>query len=392
VDFRDEPEDAAFREEVRAWLTAAVADQPKDAPNASFEERLPNFRTWQRKLYDAGYAGMSWPEHAGGRGASLQQQAIFREEADRAGAPDRLNTVGEDFAGPTIVDLGTPEQQARTLKPILTGEQIWCQLFSEPGAGSDLAALETKAERRGEDWILNGQKVWTSRAQIADYAICLARTGGGPRHKGITYFLVPMDQPGVVVRPLEHMLGEPEFNEVFLDDAVVPDDLRLGEVDAGWKVAMATLGYERLTLATGRVNVARLVRSLVDEIREGEDAEGGALIDDVAIRRKAAALYGRTAIQRINAKKMITQLADGTAGANASVAKLFTGPLVEDMADFGVELRGLAGQLDPFVDEDAEAAAWLRLSYQGRGTSIAGGTTFIQRNIVAERVLGLPRG
>ncbi|MEV4421136.1 acyl-CoA dehydrogenase family protein [Patulibacter sp. NPDC049589] len=392
MDFRDDPADAAFREEVRAWLTTAVADQPTDAPNASFEERLPNFRRWQRKLYDAGYAGMAWPEEAGGRGASLQQQAIFREEADRAGAPDRLNTVGEDFAGPTIVDLGTPEQRSKMLHAILTGEQIWCQLFSEPGAGSDLAALETKAERRGDDWVLNGQKVWTSRAQIADYAICLARTGGGPRHKGITYFLVPMDQPGVVVRPLEHMLGEPEFNEVFLDDAIVPDTLRMGEVDGGWKVAMATLGYERLTLATGRVNVARLVRQLVDEIRDGEDTDGNPLVEDAGVRRKAAALYGRTAIQQINAKRLITKLADGTAGAEASIAKLFTGPLVEDMADFAVDLHGLAGQLDPFVDEDAEAAAWLRLSYQGRGTSIAGGTTFIQRNIVAERVLGLPRG
>jgi alkylation response protein AidB-like acyl-CoA dehydrogenase len=391
VDFRDDPADAAFREEVRAWLTAAVAEQPADAPGASFEERLPNFRRWQRELYDAGYAGLSWPEDAGGRAASLTQQAIFREEADRAGAPDRLNTVGEDFAGPTIVDFGTPEQRSTLLKPILTGENIWCQLFSEPGAGSDLASLETKAERRGEDWVLNGQKVWTSRAQIADYGICLARTGGGPRHKGITYFLVPMDQPGVVVRPLEHMLGEPDFNEVFLDDAVVPDSMRMGEVDAGWRVAMATLGYERLTLATGRVNVARLVRRLVEEIREGEDASGSPLIEDAAVRRKAAALYGRTAIQRINAKRAIASLADGNPGPEASIGKLFTGPLVEDMADFAVSLHGLEGQLDPSVEE-SDAAEWLRLSYQGRGTSIAGGTTFIQRNIVAERVLGLPRG
>lgn len=390
MDFRDDPEDAVFREEVRAWLAAAVAEQPADAPNASFEERLPNFRRWQRKLYDAGYAGLSWPEDAGGRAASLTQQAIFREEADRAGAPDRLNTVGEDFSGPTIVDFGTPEQRSTLLKPILTGENIWCQLFSEPGAGSDLAALETKAERRGDEWVLNGQKVWTSRAQIADYGICLARTGGGPRHKGITYFLVPMDQPGVVVRPLEHMLGEPDFNEVFLDDAVVPDRLRMGDVDAGWRVAMATLGYERLTLATGRVNVARLVRRLVDEVRTGTDDEGRALVDDAAVRRSVAALYGRTAIQRINAKRAIASLADGNPGPEASIGKLFTGPLVEDMADFAVGLHGLEGQLDPFL-EDGEAADWLKLSYQGRGTSIAGGTTFIQRNIVAERVLGLPR-
>ncbi|MGX6448191.1 acyl-CoA dehydrogenase family protein [Patulibacter sp. S7RM1-6] len=391
MDFRDDPADAAFRQEVATWLASAVADQPVDPPGADFEQRLPNFRRWQRRLYDAGYAGLSWPEDAGGRGASLTQQAIFREEADRAGAPDRLNTIGEDFAGPTIVDFGTAEQRARLLKPILTGEQIWCQLFSEPGAGSDLAALETRAERVGDEWRISGQKVWTSRAQIADYAICLARTGGGPRHKGITYFLLPMDQPGVDVRPLRHMLGEPEFNEVFLDGAVVPDALRLGEVDGGWRLAMATLQYERLTLATGRVNVARFVRRLVDEVRDGRDDEGRALVDDPELRRRTAALYGRTAIQRINAKRAIVSLANGTPGAETSIGKLFTGPLVEDMADFAVGLHGLAGQVDPSLDENA-AEEWLRLSYQGRGTSIAGGTTFIQRNIVAERVLGLPRG
>lgn len=390
MDFRDDPADAAFRAEVAAWLADAVADHPPDPPGADFEQRLPGFRRWQRRLHDAGYAGLSWPERAGGRGATLTQQAIFLEEADRAGAPDRLNTIGENFAGPTIVDFGTPEQQRRLLRPILTGEQIWCQLFSEPGAGSDLAALETRAVRDGDDWVLNGQKVWTSRAQIADYAICLARTGGGPRHKGITYFLLPMDQPGVVVRPLRHMLGEAEFNEVFLDDARVPDDLRLGEVDGGWRVAMATLQYERLTLATGRVNVQRLIGELVDRVRDGHDDEGRPLAADPVVRRRAAALYGRAAIQRINAKRAIASMAEGTPGAETSIGKLFTSPLVEDLADFGVALDGLAGLLDPSLGE-APAEQWLRLSYQARGTSIAGGTTFIQRNIVAERVLGLPR-
>jgi alkylation response protein AidB-like acyl-CoA dehydrogenase len=361
-----------------------VAALPGPEPT-TIEGKLPYFREFQRRIHEAGYAGLSWPREYGGRAASLTEQAIFLEEYDRAGAPDRLNTLGEGLAGPTIIDFGSEEQKRRFLPPILTGEEIWCQLFSEPNAGSDLAALETRAERDGDGWRITGQKVWTSRAQIAAYGILLARTGA-PRHKGITYFLLPTDAQGVTIRPLRHMLGEAEFNEVFLDEVHVPDSLRVGEVDGGWKVAMATLSYERVALATGRVNIRRLIEQLIGMIR-ASSAAGAAVGDDVAVRRTVAELYARAQIQRINGLRALAAMEKGTPGPETSIGKLFSAPLVEDLADLACSLHGLDSQLD----ENGELSSWLRLAYQARGTSIAGGTTFIQRNIVAERVLGLPR-
>src|SRR3954449_13066799 len=375
MDFRDSEADAAFRAQAREALEAAVAALPGPEP-ATVEERAPYWRAFQRAIHEAGYAGLSWPKEYGGRDASLTEQAIFLQEYDRAGAPDRLNTLGEGLAGPTIIDFGTEEHKRRFLGPILSGQEIWCQLFSEPNAGSDLAALETRAVRDEDGWRITGQKVWTSRAHVAAHGMLLARTGG-ERHRGITYFLLPMDAEGVTIRPLRHMLGEAEFNEVFLDDVYVPDELRIGEVDGGWKVAMATLSYERVALATGRVNIQKLLGELVTMVRDSPYAS------DPAVRRKLASLYARSQVQRVNGLRALASMERGTPGPETSIGKLFSAPLVEDIADFALALAGLDAQ-----DDDDP---WLRLSYQARGTSIAGGTTFIQRNIVAERVLGLPR-
>lgn len=387
MDFRDSPEDAEYRAAVRTFLEGAVAALPGPEPT-TMEERLPYWQGFQRSLVDGDYAGLSWSKEYGGQDATLVQQAIFLEEYDRAGAPDRLNLLGENLCGPTLIDFGTDEQKQRFLPAILRGESVWCQLFSEPGAGSDLAALDARAVRddAAGGWRISGQKVWTSRAQVADHGILLARTGPtGSRHGGITYFLLPMDQDGVTVRGLKHMLGDPEFNEVFLDDAFVPDDLVLGPVDGGWKIAMATLGYERVILATGRVNMQRLFGDLVEEVR----ASGTG--DDPFVRRTMADLYARTRVYRLNGLRALSAMAAGTPGPASSLGKLLSNPLLEDMADFAVSQHGLAGQLDPELEDDAAAARWLKLSYQSRGTAIAGGTTFIQKNIVAERVLGLPR-
>ncbi len=384
MDFRDTPQDAEFRERARSVLESAVAALPGSEPTA-LEEKLPYFRRFQRAIHGAGFAGLAWPSEYGGRSASLTEQAIFLEEYDRAGAPDRLNTLGEGLAGPTIIDFGTEAQKRRFLPPILAGEEIWCQLFSEPGAGSDLAAIEARAERDGDGWRITGQKVWTSRAQIASYGILLARTGG-PRHRGITYFLLPMDSPGVTVRPLRHMLGEAEFNEVFLDEVPVPDALRVGDVDGGWKVAMATLSYERVALATGRVNIRRLMERLIEMVASTE-RDGTPIGADPALRRRIADLYARAQIQRVNGLRALASLEKGTPGPETSIGKLFSAPLVEDLADLACSLSGFDAQLLG----DGELDEWLRLAYQARGTSIAGGTTFIQRNIVAERVLSLPR-
>ena len=398
MDLADSADEAAFRAAARDWLATALPQLPWPEP-AGLAEKAPFWRQWQRLLFGAGYAGLSWPSEYGGAGADAKLRVIFTEETDRAGAPDRLNTIGEDFAGPTIIDFGTQEQKQRFLRPILTGDEIWCQLFSEPEAGSDLASLRTRADRVDGGWRIQGQKIWTSRAHLAANAILLARTGGGPRHHGITYFILPMGTPGITVRLLAHMLGEAEFNEVFLDDVFVPDELVVGEVDGGWPVAMATLSYERVAIATGRVNTRRAIDDIIAEVaaRTGED--GRPLGEDPVIRQQVADLYGRALIHYLIGQRVTTLAADGgPPGPVTSIGKLYFCPLVEDLADFRLSLDPLGGQFDPADDpgggadhHGAGSARWLRLAYQARGTAIAGGSTFIQRNIVAERILKMPR-
>jgi len=389
MDFRDSSEDAAFRQTLRSWLEAEAPRMGR-APEP-LSQRVEWWRPWQRRLYEAGYAGLAWPREYGGRGASVLQQAIFFEECDRANAPDRLDAIGAGFAGPTLIEHGTAAQKQRFLQKILSGEELWCQLFSEPGAGSDLAALKARAIRDGDGWRIHGQKVWTSAAQIAEYAILLARTDDGERHRGISFFVLPMRQSGVDVRPLRQMLGSSEFNEVFLDGAYVPDDLLVGARGAGWKVAMSTLGHERVTIATGRVNLLRLLEELIALVRLTRDAHGRPLGQDAAVRQKLAELYARMTLQRLTGKRILSGMdASGAPGPEASTAKLFSTPLVEEICDFALSVMGLAGLEEP-ADADPLRARWLRLSYQARGTSIAGGTSFVQRNILAERVLGLPR-
>jgi len=392
MDLADSPDEAEFRLCVREWLAEWLPSLPWPEP-VELMEKLPFWRQWQRMLFESGYAGISWPTQYGGRGADAKIRAVFTDEADRAGAPERLNTVGEDFAGPTIIAFGTDEQKERFLRPILAGDELWCQLFSEPESGSDLASLRTSAVRVEGGWRISGQKIWTSRAHLATNAILLARTGGAdlPRHKGITYFLLPLASEGVTVRPLVHMLGEAEFNEVFLDDVFVPDEFVLGEVNDGWRVAMATLGFERVGIATGRVNTRRAVDDIIDEIRGMTDPSGASLGADPTIRRTVADLYGRALVHHAIGQRVLTIAADGgPPGPVTSIGKLYFCPLVEDLADFRQSLSPLGGQLAPQEQTPAEGR-WQRLAYQARGTAIAGGSTFIQRNIVAERMLGLPR-
>lgn len=390
MDFIDAPEDAEFRLALRSWLEKIIPTLPPMPER--LEDRPAIWKPWQKMLYDKGYAGISWPKEYGGRGASIMQQAIYYEECDRANAPPRLDFISMGFAGPTIIEHGSDEQKHRFLDPILKGEELWCQLFSEPGAGSDLASLKTVAKRDGDGWRVTGQKVWTSAAQVADFAILLARTGGGPRHKGITYFLLPMDSEGIDVRPLPHMLGVAEFNEVFLDDVYIPDNMRVGSVDGGWGVAMSTLGYERVTIAVGRVNTLRCMDELMELVRNSVDSDGKALGSDTYTRQEVAKLYSRMVLQRLTGKRILSGMAEGAPGAEASTAKLFSTPLVEDIADYALSVYGLAGQEDPSQSAIENQAKWHRLANQARGSSIAGGTTFVQRNILSERVLGLPKG
>jgi alkylation response protein AidB-like acyl-CoA dehydrogenase len=384
MDLADAPDEAAFRRDAREWLAETLPQLPWPEP-ADLEERVPFWREWQGRLFEGGYAGLTWSNEFGGRGLDERIRAIFGEECDRAGAPERLNIIGEDFAGPTIAHFGTAGQKARFLRPILTGDEIWCQLFSEPDSGSDLASLRTRATKVEGGWLIQGQKIWTSRAHIAAHAILLARTGGGERHKGITYFLLPMASPGVTVRPLAHMLGEAEFNEVFLDDVFLPDDAVVGEVDGGWKVAMGTLAFERVAIATGRVNTTKAVEEIVVDIRVKR------LGADPLVRQKVADLWGRALVHHAISQRVITGASKGAPpGPVTSIGKLYFCPLVEDLADFRLSLEPLADQF-ALGEEAARAERWLRLANQARGTAIAGGSTFIQRNIVAERILGMPR-
>jgi alkylation response protein AidB-like acyl-CoA dehydrogenase len=390
MDLTDSPAEAQFRAEMREWLALALSKLPWPQP-VELTERAPFWRQWQRMVFEAGYAGLSWPVEYGGQGVAPIRRAIFAEELDRAGAPEPLNILGENLAGPTIIDFGTQGQKERFLRPILTGEEIWCQMFSEPDAGSDLASLRTKATKVDGGWRISGQKIWTSRAHLASHGILLARTGGGPRHKGITYFVLPMDSAGVLIRPLQQMLGETEFNEVFLDDVFVPDELVVGEVDGGWRVAMATLSYERVAIATGRVNTKGAVEDVIRDISKKVDESGRPLGQSAAIRQKVADLYGRALIHYLIGQRVVTlAAADGPPGPVTSIGKLYFTPLVDDVADFRLSLEPLGGQFG-LDDAGQQVASWLRLAYQSRGSAIAGGSTFIQRNIVAERMLGMPR-
>ena len=391
MDLADAPDEADFRTAARAWLAENLPQLAWPEP-ANLEKRAVFWREWQRRLFEGGYAGLTWPQEYGGQGLDERMRAIFGEECDLVGAPERLNTIGEDFAGPTIVHFGTEGQKATYLRPILTGEEIWCQLFSEPDSGSDLASLRTKATKVEDGWQVQGQKIWTSRAQVAAHAILLARTGGGERHKGITYFLLPMDTTGVTVRPLEHMLGEAEFNEVFLDDVFLPDSAVVGEVDGGWGVAMGTLAFERVAIATGRVNTTKAVEDLIEELREMRDADGNPVGADPLVRQRVADLWSRAVVHRSISQRVITgSVAGEPPGPVTSIGKLYFCPLVEDLADFRLSLEPLADQF-ALGEDAARAESWLRLANQARGTAIAGGSTFIQRNIVAERILGMPRG
>lgn len=395
MDLKDSPAEAEFRTRIRSWLHDTLPLLGGAEPHR-LEDKRDYWSRWQRLLFDAGFAGLSWPKEFGGGGADPKIKAVFTEELDRAGAPERLNIIGEDFSGPTIIAFGNHDQQQRYLESILTGEHIWCQLFSEPESGSDLASLRTTATKVDGGWTITGQKIWTSRAQLATYAILLARTGGGPRHRGITYFLLDMNAPGVRVRPLAHLLGEAEFNEVFLDDVFVPDADVVGEVDDGWRVAMGTLAFERVAIATGRVNTTGAVNDLIEEIAHQQTDDGRPLGTDPLIRQKIADLYGRALTHYLISQRVITGAAGGAPpGPVTSIGKLFFCPLVEDIADFGLSLSDLDGQLSlPEKDSpttDAAGERWLRLATQARGTAIAGGSTFIQRNIVAERILGMPR-
>ncbi|HEX3509951.1 MAG TPA: acyl-CoA dehydrogenase family protein [Solirubrobacteraceae bacterium] len=378
MDLTFTPEQTAFRDELRAWLAEnPPAERPTDGSEA---EEFAWRRDWQRRLYDAGWAAPSWPTEYGGRGVKPVESAIYFEEIGRARVPFSANTLGLLLGGPTLMVWGTDEQKERYLPPILSAEEIWCQGFSEPEAGSDLAALKTRAVKDGDEWVVNGQKVWTSGAQFAKWCMLVARTDGDvPKHKGLTYFLMDMEQDAVQVRPLRQITGEAEFNELFIEDARIPDANVVGGVGNGWKVALTTLMNERAGL--GFALQIRL-RQLLDDAIAAASERG--LLEEALYADALAELHIRCETLRLLAWKGLTDAERyGQPGPEGSLVKWLWSDTNQKLTELAVDIVG--------PEALTAGTDWSYEFLRARGNTIEGGTTEVLKNIVAERVLGLPR-
>jgi alkylation response protein AidB-like acyl-CoA dehydrogenase len=390
VDFRDTPEEAAFRAELRGWLSANLPDDWADRTPHVGRFDVDEARTWSKKLYDAGYVGLTWPKEYGGGGAPHTHQGIYLEETARIGAPDHIGGIGLGMAGPTIIAWGSDEQKKRYLQPLLSGEQVWCQGFSEPGSGSDLAGARTRAELDGDEWVVNGQKVWSSWAHIADWCILVVRSDpDAEKHRGLSFLLVDMHTPGVEVRPLKQITGDPEFNEIFFTDVRVPRESMLGQPGEGWNVAMTTLLHERGTL--GFALTAALERQLNNLVRLANQGVDGAVpaADPVIRDEIARAWIDLQALRFTNYRSLTTLAKTGVPGPEGSVAKLHWSETNQRVTKLALSLQGLSSQLDG--DGAVWDGFWQYQQLRSRGNTIEAGTSEILRNIIAERVVGLPR-
>ena len=389
MDLRYSEAEERFRSELQAWLAETLPTLPPEPEREDWTARREYDTAWQRRLADAGYAGIDWPEEAGGRAASPTEHLIFLEETEKAGAPYvGVNFVGLLHAGPTIAVEGTAEQKRRYLPPILRGDEVWCQGFSEPGAGSDLASLRTRAVRDGDEYVVNGSKIWTSHAQVSDYCELLVRTDpDAPKHKGITWLILPMDTPGVEVRPLKTIAGSSEFSEVFLSDVRIPVANRVGEENDGWRVAMVTFSFERGTAFVGELLQTRLLLAqLADVARKlGKWDDGGVRREFGHLAADFDALWALT-------KRNVSQAQAGTGvpGLGGSVFKLHYSEARHRLGDLALRILGPArlslADLGG-LDTGPHVRGWLH----AMSITIAAGTSQIQRNIVGERILGLPK-
>ena len=402
----ESPADRAFRAEVRDWLRANLQGEFAHArglggpgrEHEAFEERL----AWERHMAAAGWTCVGWPEEYGGRGATLDQQVIFHEEYALADGPARVNHIGENLLGPTIIAFGTDEQRARFLPPIVAVEELWCQGYSEPNAGSDLANVQTRAELAGDHWTVNGQKVWTSLALESDWCFVVCRTEpGSSRHQGLSYLLVPMRQDGVDIRPIIQLTGTSEFNEVFFDGARTGAGNIVGAPGEGWKIAMATLGFERGVATLGQqVGFRREFEGVADLARRT-----GAIADPL-LRDRLTRSYMGLEIMRLNAVRTMAGVAAGAPGPESSISKLVWGTWHRELGELAMDVLGAAGLVadgDPSGGTSGDAPGargtagnydlndWQRLFLFSRSDTIYAGSNEIQRNIIAERVLGLPR-
>ena len=389
MDLTLNPSEEKLRDEVRAWLADNHPGPEPDELDAVISFR----REWQLKLYEAGWAGISWPEEYGGRGATLIEQAVFAQEMARAEAPSPANILGLAMGGPVVIAHGTEEQKQRYLKPILSGEEIWCQGFSEPESGSDLASLKTRAVKDGNEWVVTGQKVWTTLAQYSKWCMLVARTDpDAARHAGLTYFLMDMEQDAVQVRPLVQITGEGEFNELFIEEARIPEENVVGGVGNGWQVAITTLMNERAGLAFGAIaQIHNSLRRLV-ELAQSTQTNGATAADDPYYRQRIAQLFIEAETMRLNAYRGLTKTMEvGIPGPEGSLGKWQWADINQAITELAMEIEGPYAPLDRGAEHAVANGRWQYGFLRSRANSIEGGTTDILKNIIAERVLGLPR-
>lgn len=397
MDLNYTAEDQAFRAKVRAWFEENLPREPL--------RTLDDRRAWHRKLYEAGFIGMGWPKEYGGQEARPMEQAIVGEEMARVNAPAGVGGLGISIVGPTIIHHGTEEQKKRFVKNIISGEEIWCQLYSEPNSGSDLASLQCRADIDGDEFVINGQKIWNSGAHISDWGLMLARTDrGASKHQGISCILIDMKAPGVEVRPLKQISGSSEFSEVFFSEVRVPADNLIGELNAGWQIAQTTLGYERGGNTLSRVSRLQVQYARLLEVAQSAEVAGGKAIDDPVIRQKLGAIGADIEVLRYASLRILSRLEKGQRpGPEASIAKLhyseldkrvqevildILGPYGQQLDHIPTELRADGGGLPSGEDDNG---SWAYPFVWSRAGTIYAGSSEIQKNIIGERVLGLPK-
>ena len=385
MDFNDTPEEARFREEASSWL---AENAPTDDAFRALSP-LEQAKVWQKRKYDAGWACIGWAPDFGGRGASAIEEVIWRQEESQYDLPANFFLIGQGMIGPTLMAWASDEDKARFLPQLASGEEVWCQLFSEPAGGSDLAALRTRAERDGGDWVINGQKIWTSGAHYSDYGVIVVRTDPTvPKHKGLSYFYIDMKAPGVEIKPIKQLTGDSDFNEVYFTDVRVSDSQRLGEVGQGWQVSLTTLMNERAAIggSFGQMDVS-LAMSVAAEV----EIDGRPALEDAAVRARIADWYVQEAGLKYTGYRSLTALSRGALpGPENSIGKLVGAPKMQAMSSYLMDLLGASGAI---ADEALAAKAGIiQRAYMGApGLRIAGGTDEIMANIIAERVLGLPQ-
>jgi len=395
MDLKQTPQEELFRRIVRTWLETHLPagwGTPAYRPPQSPAEQVAFARWWQHTLNDGGWAGITWPKAYGGRGLGVVDQLLYNEEYARLRAPDILSLkVGLNLVGPTIMGCGTPEQKTHFLPRLLSGQDIWCQGFSEPNAGSDLASVRTRAEWRGDMFVVSGQKTWTSVAQHADWCILVTRTSTeGPKHKGLTFLLVDMKSPGITIRPLREMTGDEWFNEVFFDDVRVPRENLVGEVNGGWNVVLTTLAHERAG-TTPHVRLHGEQRRLA-ELARATPHNGARAADDPLLRQKIAQAAIDTAVLRYTAYRNVTMVQrTGQPGPEGSILKILWSELEQRLKGTALEVLGPYGLLPKGEARAADDGFWFYEFLWSRASTIYAGTSEVQRNIIAQRVLGLPR-